>query len=213
LAPAAPLGNAALALLAYASVGAPAESIKVLVARTRDLIPSYVVGEAARADAARALLSLPLSFLDPRDARLLTELGTIRDPLIGAHQALATGDTARARQLRSQMIARAAQHLPGSVAADGTYRLATISLALGDTAAAIKELDVVLQALPTLGQRLLDQLPQAAALCRSMLLRARLARARGDRETAKLWASALSALWATADSELRPIIDELSAMR
>jgi tetratricopeptide (TPR) repeat protein len=213
LSPAPALGDAALALLAYAALGAPVESIEVLESRTRDLIPSYVVGDSARADAARALLALPLSFLSPSDARGLPALGETRDILTSAQQALVAGNLALARTLRERMLTQSTQQLPGSVAVDGTYRLAELSLALGDTTAAIKELDLVLQALPSLGQRLLDQLPQAASLCRAMILRARLARQRGDRETTKRWSAAIAALWASSDPELRLIVNELSSMR
>ena len=69
---------------------------------------------------------------------------------------------------------RASQR-PGDVAFDATYHEAQLLLALGDTTAATHLLDLSLDALPTLGTHLLDQVPDIATLVRGMALRAVLA--------------------------------------
>jgi hypothetical protein len=80
---------------------------------------------------------------------------------------------------------------------------------MGDTAAAIRQLDLVLDALPTLGTLAIREEPQAAAVPRAMALRAELASARRDSATARRWAGSALALWANADAPLKPTVDRL----
>jgi hypothetical protein len=83
---------------------------------------------------------------------------------------------------------------------------------LGDTAAATHLLDLSLNALPTLGTYLLDQLPQTATLVRGMALRAELAAKAGDSATAKRWARDVMTLWSGADPELQPVVSRMQAI-
>jgi hypothetical protein len=95
---------------------------------------------------------------------------------------------------------------PGDIAFDVTYQSCWLLLAIGDTAEAKHLLDLSLEALPTLGTGLIDQLPEVAALVRGMALRAELAKRAGDDATAKRWASDVTALWSGADPELQPTV-------
>jgi hypothetical protein len=98
---------------------------------------------------------------------------------------------------------------PGEAALDFTLNRALLRLALRDTAAAERQLDVVLDALPTLGQFVAREEAQSAAVGRSMLLRAEIAMARRDSATARRWASNALALWSGADAPLQPTLSRL----
>jgi hypothetical protein len=84
---------------------------------------------------------------------------------------------------------------------------AWLKSAIGETAGAIAILDRALgglsKAAPSLvgSSGLPAELP--ASLVRAMLLRARLADQRGDRETSARWSQAALALWGGGDPELR----------
>jgi hypothetical protein len=101
---------------------------------------------------------------------------------------------------------------PGDVSIDMTYQEVVIQLAVGDTAGALQRLDGTLEGLATLGSALLAQTPQAAALPRAMVLRARLAVTKGDAATARRWASAVVALWSGADGALQPAVEEMQRL-
>jgi hypothetical protein len=85
-----------------------------------------------------------------------------------------------------------------------TYVDARLHLMLADTAGAVHDLDLVLDAVPTGGRQLVTFLPSSAMFPRLLALRAELAQARGDRATARRWAGAAGALLAKADPELQP---------
>lgn len=120
--------------------------------------------------------------------------------------ALARGDTTAVRSHFRTLQEIRRNIRPGDVAFDGTYHEAWVLLALGDTAEAARLLDLSLDALPTLGTYLLDQLPQVATLVRGMALRADLAERTGDRATAKRWGAKVVLLWSGADQELQPLV-------
>jgi hypothetical protein len=69
-----------------------------------------------------------------------------------------------------------------------------------------------LQALPTLGADLLDQLPEVATLVRGMALRAELAARAGDPATAARWAHDVVTLWSNGDQELQPTVTRMRAV-
>jgi hypothetical protein len=98
---------------------------------------------------------------------------------------------------------------PGDVAFDATYHTAWLQLAIGDTAQATQLLDLSLDALPTMRNELLEELPQIATLIRGMALRADLASIAGDKDTARHWAQNVLQLWANADRELQPTVSRM----
>jgi len=85
-------------------------------------------------------------------------------------------------------------------------------LALGDTAEATRLLDLPLNALPTLGAGLLDQVPQVATLVRGMALRAELAAQAGDSTEAKRRAGDVLVLWANADPEMQSTLERMRSL-
>jgi hypothetical protein len=95
---------------------------------------------------------------------------------------------------------------PGDVALDYTVQEAWLLLAMRDTAAAIRYLDLPLTSLSTLTTHLLEDVPVAAALGRALALRADLAAARGDAPTARRFAQQVITLWGDAPAPLDAIV-------
>ncbi|HEV8304490.1 MAG TPA: serine/threonine-protein kinase [Gemmatimonadales bacterium] len=208
-----PVKQAALALLGYAALGAPAESLRTLKARVDQSVRSWA-GPATRERLRLAVLHVPLALAFPvlglTDVHRADAGG---DYLLELQWALTRGDTTRVRAELARIAALRSAARPGDVAMDGTYHEAWLLLQLGDTAAATQLLDLSLDALPTLGSALLDQVPQAGALVQGMALRADLAARAGDRTTAARWARAVATLWAGADPPLEPILQRMRSLK
>ncbi|HET7468723.1 MAG TPA: hypothetical protein VFJ81_03575, partial [Gemmatimonadales bacterium] len=200
------LTEAALALLAYSSFGAPVDSIDTLERRVERLIPSYVV-PARRTAAREAMLDVPAVLAFPeRGIRPMHRERAGGNYLLTMQWRLGQGDTAGVRREFGRIRAAQRNVRPGDVSFDATYNEARLLLALADTAEATQQLDLSLQALSTLGTDLLDQLPQVTSLVRGMALRADLADRAGDPTTARRWAGDVLTLWSDADQELNPTI-------
>jgi hypothetical protein len=125
---------------------------------------------------------------------------------------LSRGDTAGVREDFKSLREVRRGLRPGDVSFDGTYHETRLLLAIGDTAEATRLLDLSLQALPTLGTDLIDQVPEVATLVRGMALRAELAARAADPSTAKHWAQDVLVLWSDADRELRPTIERMQEL-
>jgi ParB-like chromosome segregation protein Spo0J len=98
---------------------------------------------------------------------------------------------------------------PGDIALDHTVQEAWLRASVGDTAAAERQLDLVLEALPTLGVQSVRESAQAAAIGRAMVLRADLAAAKKNTVVARRWSGAVLDLWAGSDQALKPTLDRM----
>jgi tetratricopeptide (TPR) repeat protein len=207
-----PLTEAALSLLAYSSFGTPVDSIATLEQRVERLISSYI--DANQRNLVRqVVLDRPAVLAFPERGRRPAHRPGVSDLyLLTLQWELVNGDTSKVRREFQELRRLRARLRPGDVAFDATYHEARLLLALGDTAGASSLLDLSLDALPTLGPDLLDQLPQVATLVRGMALRAELAAQTGDSAEAKRRARNVLALWAAADSELQPTLRRMRAI-
>ncbi len=199
-----------LELLAYASAGAPAESVAALeqrVERTTAGLPA-----ASRPAVRSALLDVPAQLMfdamGARAAHRSTPPGPSRSMTL--QWALARGDTASARAATATEL----QHRGGLLSRDdsppdGVYLDARLLLAIGDTAAAERTLDAPLNNLAKLHSHLLRYLPLAGGLIRMMALRADLAGTHGDALTARRWASAVVTLWSGSEPALQPVVKRM----
>ncbi len=195
-----PLRADALRLLAYASFGAPADSIGELVRRVEHGVATFVT--ASRADAEAALRDRAAQLAFPLVEIPLTQGSYLFD----LQRAARAGDTALvATRFAAIATARQGQR-PGDVALDMTVAEAVIRLAVADTAGAAAELGRALDGLATFGSMLLAEVPSAAAIGRAMALRADLAAAAGDSAGAATWARAVTILWGDADPPLAPVV-------
>ena len=207
-----PLTDAALALFAYASFGTPRDSLIELERRVERLIPSYVEPSLRRVTQ-QALLDIPAVLAFPeRGPRPVHRPKAGGNYLLAMQWLLTQGDTAALRRSFSELDSLRRTTRPGDVAFDATYHEAILLLQLRDTTGAVRRLDLSLNALPTLGTYLLDQLPQTATLVRGMALRAELAARRGETDTAREWSRKVLVLWSDADPELEPTLRKMRAI-
>jgi len=203
-----PLTQAALRLRAYASIGAPVDSLRAGILRTGKLIESYT--ESSRVAELRELLlerSLALAF--PVLGKAAIPAGPAQHYLLRMEGALAKGDTVTYRKLLAEIRAARQPFRPGDYSIEGTYAEAATQLMARDTADAEHLLDLSLNALPTLGTGLVTEVPQAAAITRAMALRAELAAHRRDQPTAARWAAAAATLWASAEPALQSNLERM----
>ncbi len=181
-------------LLAYASFGAPADSIRVHYRRVRDGVKASV-GSGQQQDVLNAVLDQP-ALLGFPIIPLPEGVQNRNAFLLAADRHDLSAVRAFMRWLRQLRLGEAA----GAVGIDGTFLEARMQLVVGDTAGAIESLDGSLNSLQFLGSDLIDQPQQAAAIGRAMALRAKLAAAQGDTLTAKKWGDAVKTLWADGDA-------------
>jgi tetratricopeptide (TPR) repeat protein len=199
-------------LRAYAALGACADSMRTFPARVDRLLESYF--ESTRFKQAHdMLLRRPLSLATPcLGAEPLLGVSDGGDRLVIMQQAYARGDTRAVRAYFDSLRVARAGGRPGDVAIDYTFLEAWLLTQIGDSAAATRQLDRTLDALPTLGTYLLSQPTQAAGLVRAMILRAELANAAGDRAHGRQWANAVATIWRNADPELQPFVKRMRSI-
>ncbi len=196
-----------LELLAYASVGAPAESVAALEQRVERSTASLPA--AARLAVRSALLDVPAELvfdaMGPRPAHRATPPGP--SWLMAMQWALAHGDTTGPRAaVTAKLEQRGGLLSREDYPPDGAYLDAHLLLAVGDTAAAERTLDAPLNNLAKLHSYLLRYLPLAGGLVRMMALRADLAGTHGDGLTARRWASAVVTLWSGSEPAVQPVV-------
>jgi hypothetical protein len=195
-----PVREDALRLLAFASFGA-ADSVPAVASRIRSSVSAYVV-PAEQPAAMAALLDRPTALAFP----LLSHSGGSTDYLLELQQQVRQGQRAAVRNRLDAIAALRKGQRPGDMALEITLAEARLRLAVGDSAGTAAQLDQALEALPTFGVGLLREVPPAAALGRTMALRAELAAAAGDRALAARWARAVMTLWSDADPPLAPTL-------
>lgn len=204
--------QAALALLAYASLGAPPESLRALKARVDQRVSSWA-GPVSRERLRLAVLHVPMGLafesIGLSDVHRADAGG---DYLLEIQWAMAHGDTAAVRAELVRQAGFRARSRAGDIAVNGTYGEAQVLLQLGDTAAAVALLDLSLQALPTLGTYLLDRPEQVGCAVRAMALRAELAARARDAAVAARWARAVTTLWTKSDPPLEPLLQRMRAL-
>jgi aminoglycoside phosphotransferase (APT) family kinase protein len=207
-----PVKQAGLELLAYASLGVPAESLRALKARVDQRVSSWA-GPISREGLRLAVLHVPIGLafesLGLSDVHRADAGG---DYVLEMQWAMAHGDTAAVRAELARQAGFRTRSRAGDVAMDGTYSEARMLLQLRDTTAAVALLDLSLQALPTLGTYLLDQPEQVGCAVRAMALRAELASRARDDATAARWARAVTTLWAKADPPLEPSLQRMRVL-
>jgi hypothetical protein len=188
------------------ALGVCDDSVRALRSRLTTLMESYV--SASRVARVRdAMMQRPLSFaINCFGPAVMLEVRTPLAPTMLVQQAVGRNDLAGARRQLDSLQRSRRLLRPGEFAMDYTLAEVSVRMAFGDTAAAIKQLDLTLMALPTLTPHVVYEPGMAAAVGRSMVLRAELAAKRGDRGTAALWAGRVLTLWGHADPSLAPTL-------
>ena len=207
-----PLAADAATTFAFAVSGACVDTLRHYRQRLDERLASYV-GPDARATDRGVLLRGTLALAVPCvGASALLGIDPAGDRMVGLEQSLAARDTATVRRRYAELVAARAPGRPGDASMDYTYMESWILAAIGDSTAAIAHLDRSLTALSTLGAYFMDYPAHSASLVRAMALRAELAAARGDRDTAARWAAAVATLWAHADPALQDVVGRMQAL-
>jgi hypothetical protein len=133
-------------------------------------------------------------------------------PLDRAQRAFEARDRRGVRMILDSLTAVRSVYRPGDISLDHTVQEAWLRAAAGDSAGAVRQLDLVLDALPTLSALAVRDDAQSAAVGRAMVLRADLAIARRDTTEARRWASAAVDLLGGGDSALKPALERMRAV-
>lgn len=200
------VGGPAAAFFANAALGVCGPTIERLE-RELDAVISSSYSEDDRERARAQLKARPLGFIAAcTNGAASLRIAAPTDNVLRMQQALARGNSVTLRALLDSATAATRTLRPSDLSVDYTYQLAWLRLAAGDSASAIKHLDIALGALSDLSAGSLRDVAPAAAAVRAMILRAELADAKGDRPTARRWAGAVATLWRDADPPMQPVV-------
>jgi hypothetical protein len=204
--------DAASELFIASAFGICGERIATLEKRLQDAIIRYL--PAQRAERVRAdLMARPYGMIVHCTAgQSVLKIANPLDRLKQIQQAYARRQIKLVRVLLDSSSQVADRGRPGDKSLDYTFQESWIRLAIGDTAIAIGLLDNVLDALPGFSSDNLQELGSAAAAGQAMVLRARLAAARGDTDVARRWARAAALLWETSDLPIRALANEMKGL-
>ncbi|HEX9220219.1 MAG TPA: hypothetical protein VF858_07010, partial [Gemmatimonadaceae bacterium] len=204
-----PLAEAAANLYAHAALGACGDAVESLQGGLERALQSYV--SEVKRDGVRALLAdRSYSMLAPcTRAQSARRIQDTHDRLYRIQRAFAHNDLRTVRATFDSLAVMRRSSRPGDLTLDYTYQEAWLKTAMGDTAAAIRQLDLALSSLPTLNAVALKDPGVAAAVGRAIALRAELANDAHDAATTRRWASALVALWENADKPLQPTVTRM----
>jgi hypothetical protein len=204
--------DAASELFINSALGICGDRIVSLQKRVEDAFVRYLPAERAgrvRAD----LMARPYSMTAHCTAgQSALKIGKPLDRLQQIQQAYARHDVKLVSALLDSSAEVARRGRPGDKSLDFTFQEARVRLAIGDTAVAIGLLDNALGALPGFSSENLQELGAAAAAGQAMVLRARLAAARGDMNTAHRWARGVVLLWESSDPPMRVIANDMKAL-
>jgi hypothetical protein len=188
----APIAQSAPALLAFAALGGPRDSLRVLEAEVTTGIERRVPLDE-RLAARLTWLARAASLAFPH-YRFATLDQMSQDELVDAQAAFARGDTVPARRMFARLRRVRAATPPEDVTLDALYPETALLAAMEDTAGAIAWLDPTLAAVSAIASQMFDDLTRAAALVRAMELRSQLAEGVGDTATARSWGRAVDVL-------------------
>lgn len=204
-----PLRGSALALLVYAALGGPLDTLRTLERRVANGIASGLPPE--RREAAKVYwLGRPASLAFPVFRfESMRDLSGKGDWLLDLQAAWITGDTSAVLKGLDRVRTARREILPANLTMDGLYPEAALLEALGRPEDAIGWIKPTLDALPQVAPQVLETPEQAASLVQAARLRASLASRLGDHADAARWAKAVAILWSNADPYLQPIVHDL----
>lgn len=201
-----PVLEAHEALVAYASLGAPEDSVESLMSRLESLLRANLT-ETQAVHTRCSILARPTALAFSILRRTIEDEDCLAtDDVYRLQFAFANDDRDGFDREWRELQERRRLYKPGEVTADHVYMEAWLLVAWGDTTAAVKHLDRSLEAMSTYPPSLLTDPAQPAGLVRAMALRAELADAAGDEATARRWSNAVGALWGSAEDALRPTV-------
>ena len=205
------IAESAPALLAYAAMGGPTDSIRRLEQELDRTLRTGMSGSGR--NTARAEWLIRSAFLAIPEVRFTTEPGDARGEsqsgrLIAAWRAgnlsAAKGILFGLRSARKRGAVRAFD-----ITLDMLHAESAVLADLGDTVAALAWLAPTLDSLSLTAPRTISDVAGAGALVRAMALRAELADHQGDRQAARAWAGAAAELWSDPDEFFIPLTQRM----
>ena len=207
-APMSPFSGTLPALLVFASLGGPQDSLSRLEALAVQSVraePSPATRERLRTEwlARAATLAMP-----DYQFRSIASLRGL-DWLLDAQTALLRGDTnAVLGKLASVKQQRAGIRV-ADLTIDALYPEAALLVRAGRDSLAVQWLDPTLQALRLSEPDRFADPARPGSLVRALILRARLAERMGNHAEAAKWAARVVSLWSDADGFLQPAVKEM----
>jgi hypothetical protein len=202
------LRQTAPALLVFAALGGPEDTLSLLEQRVRATIEEGLL--PAEQDAAfEQWLARPASLAFPSHTFESIEDLAARDELVALQFAMTTGDTLRVRRGLAAIRAVKREFHPATRTPDGLYPEAELYVLLGAPDSAAAHVDPTLGALALMAPSIIGTPVHAAALVRMAALRARIAEQLADLDEAKRWAEAVVTLWSDADEFLQPLVADM----
>ncbi|HUF12346.1 MAG TPA: serine/threonine-protein kinase [Longimicrobiales bacterium] len=191
----------AAALLAFAAVGGPADSLAALERATDAAIRNTVAADE-RAEVRKSLLERPALLAFPiHRFSLYSQRDALQSSTARAQAAWLAGDSTEARSR-----VRALVQNPSTGTMDITYALSAVAAQMGDVGGAVTVLDDALESIPFTELGMLEHVAHAGALVRAMRLRAEIAFSAGDSASARKYARAVIALWGNGEPAVAPIV-------
>jgi len=203
---------AAQAMLAFAAVGGPLDSLRAVERSLTSAIRASV--PSPQQDGARARwLGRAATLAFPKYVSAAVRDRSIgSDPLSVAEAAALTHDSAAIRRNLQLLREGRKSALPEDLKPEAAYPEAALLASIGDTRNAIDWLDAVLEAQSRTSPEILSEPAGAGSLVSAMILRAELADRVGDRAAAVRWARAVTTLWRNADPFLQPVVQRVAAI-
>ena len=206
-----PVTRVASELFARAASGVCDAAVPALKQELETVLDSYSQ-PVRRAELRRELITRPMSLTYPCFGARTFDGLPVHFPLDATQRAAARGDHKAVRAALDSLAVTRSVDVPGDIALDFVVQEAQLELAIRDTAAAVRRLDLVLHALPTLGPFAVREEAQAAAVGRAFSLRAELARASGDSVEQTRYARAALVVWRNADPAFIPALQRLRSL-
>jgi serine/threonine protein kinase len=203
------LRKSALALLAYAALGGPKDTLAALEREVRGAIEDGI--PLAQRDESRVYwIGRPATLAFPvyRFASM-ADLAGKGDWLIDLQAAWERGDSSAVKKGLDSVRAARQGILPPNLTMDALYPEADLLDEVGDSVKAAEWLAPTLEALSLTAPETMASPERAATLVHAMALEATLADRLGDRQGARRWAAPVILLWSDADAFLQPLVRHL----
>lgn len=198
------------ALLTFASLGGPADSIIRLERQVEANIRSAVPPEEYRAER-NAWLVRPATMVFP-DIHFSSEDELTFDPVMAAQRALADGDTSAARRSVERFNSYRNAWTSHLRTLDTQIAEMRLLIELGELEAAVEWVEPTMSLLPQVDPESLARPEGVGPLIRIAALNAELASRLGRPEEASRWARAVTIVWSDADPFLQPRLEALEDM-
>jgi len=205
----APIRGPASALLVFAALGGPRDSIDALAQAVEAGISTILkepLRKSARLSVSVRAATLAFPNGPPSGFDLLQGEG---DYLLSAQQAARRGDSGTVRRILQGVQAARQAFSPGDLSLDAVYPEADLLVSIGDSQSAIGWLDPVLTSRTRAPPQASGDPAAVGALVRACVLRADLAERAGDLAAARRWAEVVTILWSDADPFLQPVVDRM----